>query len=79
MYSIKRYLLISIIYFLVSACSDGGGDTNSIDSAVASCIDRGVAYFKEIGSYPSLATEPNKGRSAAEVASERCSRTTTAF
>ena len=44
-------------------------------STVAGCVADGVAYFKEIGSYPTL----SDGRNAEEVASERCQRTLTAF
>lgn len=40
------------------------------------CVARGVAYFKEIGSYPTL---QSSGESADRVARERCARTTTAF
>jgi len=43
--------------------------------AIEACVGRGIAYFKEIGSYPRL----SDGRSAAQVARERCNRTTTAF
>lgn len=39
------------------------------------CTDRGIEYFKEIGSYPNL----SDGRSSAKVAAERCARTTGAF
>jgi hypothetical protein len=46
---------------------------------VEKCVARGIAYFKEIGSYPMLHTHPNKGRRAEVVARERCNRTTTAF
>ncbi|HEY0028484.1 MAG TPA: hypothetical protein VGC35_11485 [Allosphingosinicella sp.] len=46
---------------------------------VADCVRRGIAYFKEIGSYPTLSSAPNRGRDAADVAVERCNRTTTAF
>ena len=46
---------------------------------VAACTQRGIAYFKEIGSYPTLSSAPNRGRSADEVAAERCNRTLTAF
>jgi hypothetical protein len=46
---------------------------------VEACAARGVAYFKEIGSYPTLSAAPNAGRSAEDVAIERCNRTTTAF
>ncbi len=46
---------------------------------IAACTSRGIAYFQAIGSYPTLKTAPNTGRSADEVARERCNRTTTAF
>jgi hypothetical protein len=46
---------------------------------VADCVERGITYLKEIESYPTLKSAPNVGRLAAEVASERCNRTTTAF
>ncbi|WP_128082151.1 hypothetical protein [Sphingomonas sp. Ant20] len=52
--------------------------TTESDS-IAECGKRGVAYFKEIGSYPTLKAAPNKGRSAIDVVAERCGRTTTAF
>lgn len=50
-----------------------------VDSAVESCISRGVLYFKEIGSYPTLTSAPSTGRRAESVAKERCERTVTAF
>ena len=46
---------------------------------VAACAKRGISYFKEIGSYPTLKSKPNRGRLAQDVAIERCGRTTTAF
>ncbi|WP_034619331.1 hypothetical protein [Chitinibacter tainanensis] len=49
------------------------------EPSVGDCVSRGIEYFKENGSYPVLKTEPNAGRSAYEVAVERCNRTTTAF
>ncbi|MCC2958946.1 hypothetical protein LK540_00665 [Massilia sp. IC2-278] len=52
--------------------------SNSGDN-VARCTERGVAYFKEIGSYPTLTSAPNAGRAAEDVAMERCQRTLTAF
>ncbi len=51
----------------------------AVVDGVAACTERGVAYFKEIGSYPTLSSAPNAGRSAREVAAERCGRTLTAF
>jgi hypothetical protein len=39
------------------------------------CVQRGIAYFKEIESYPNL----SNGRDATSVAIERCNRTINAF
>jgi hypothetical protein len=43
------------------------------------CVDKGVMYFAEIGSYPYLTQAPNRGRRAEDVAAERCERSTKAF
>lgn len=50
-----------------------------VDDGVAACVKRGVAYFKEVGSYPTLKSAPNAGKLADDVALERCVRTTTAY
>lgn len=42
---------------------------------LSGCISRGIAYFKIIGSYPTL----SDGRSSAAVARDRCGRTLHAF
>lgn len=60
---------------LVAGCTE---KPTEIDPITA-CVERGVSYFKEIGSYPRLTTAPNRGRLAEEVARERCERTLTAF
>lgn len=70
----------NVVAALIVIASCNGGSINSsaaqaTDDAVAACIQRGIAYFKEIGSWPKL----SDGRDAAEVAAERCWRTTTAF
>ncbi|UZK70781.1 hypothetical protein OKW76_07095 [Sphingomonas sp. S1-29] len=52
---------------------------NVAEDTVAACTKRGIAYFKEIGSYPTLSSAPNRGRAADDVAAERCNRTLTAF
>lgn len=62
-----------------SALNTKVSGTSDFADPVAECIARGVAYFKEIGSYPTLTSAPNAGRSAEDVASERCNRTATAF
>jgi len=48
-------------------------------SDIEVCVEKGVEYFKSIGSYPTLQSDPNIGRSAEDVARERCRRTITAF
>ena len=53
----------------------GCGNSGEVDA----CAAKGVAYFKEVGAYPTLQSDPDKGRRAEDVARERCGRTTTAF
>jgi hypothetical protein len=60
------------LFLLVGGCGPRESD-------LADCVANGVAYFKEIGSYPTLASAPNKGRKAEVVARERCERTPGAF
>lgn len=68
-------LFIACMTFLgVAGCGKSGPDPR-----IEACFERGVAYFKEIGSYPTLSSTPDTGRRAEEVARERCNRTTTAF
>lgn len=65
----------------VTETTDAGSSdelSDSVDPVIA-CARRGVAYFREIGSYPNLQSAPNKGRAAEDVVLERCQRTTTAF
>jgi hypothetical protein len=61
------------------AMSSCGGSSNDSSAAIEQCVARGIAYFKEIGSYPTLNSAPNAGRSAEEVTRERCNRTISAF
>ncbi len=75
----KFIALISIVVLLSSCGSDGTSDNSSATSDIASCVERGVQYYKDIGSYPTLSSAPNAGRRAEDVVLERCSRTTTAF
>jgi hypothetical protein len=48
-------------------------------SSVGACVQRGVAYFESIGSYPALKEPPNQGRLAQEVARERCQASVSSF
>ncbi|MDF0750167.1 hypothetical protein NLU14_07970 [Marinobacter sp. 71-i] len=68
----RNVFFAAISIALLAGCSEKTEKVNA-------CIERGVEYFKEIGSYPTLSSAPNKGRNAEEVALERCNRTTTAF
>ena len=71
----KIALFCILLAPFITSCSSG----ESAALEVSKCVDRGVQYFKDIGSYPTLNSAPNKGRSAETVARERCKRTTTAF
>ncbi|MGE0160771.1 MAG: hypothetical protein AB7T31_15310 [Gemmatimonadales bacterium] len=68
-----RNVVFAIVFV---ACA--GQDTNEA-LEVDACVERGIAYFKEIGSYPTLTSSAYEGRNADEEARARCERTTTAF
>ena len=70
----KVRVIIVFSAALVAACGSSGPNP-----AIEACVERGVSYFKEIGSYPTLSSAPNAGRKAEVVARERCNRTPTAF
>lgn len=53
--------------------------TTAEPPSLGACRQRGIAYFKEIGSYPTLNSPPEAGRSADVVAMERCTRSPYAF
>jgi hypothetical protein len=78
----RLHMVVVVVLLGIVSCSDNrSARTGSVpgrdrsDSEVDACVERGVQYFKDIGSYPTLST----GRSAEVVARERCNRTTTAF
>lgn len=93
-YGVKFYLVPALVTLALAGCieqqgavpSSGVGRETQLQDASSSfsdtvdeCVKRGVAYFKEIGSYPKLGSAPNAGRRAEDVALERCNRTLTAF
>jgi hypothetical protein len=53
------------------------GGCNSADSgpSVDACVEKGIAYFRDIGSFPYL----SDGRDAKLGVRDRCGRTTGAF
>lgn len=78
------FLFIIVIFSLISMSSGPqlpppAATSASQENDITGCVARGVAYYKDIGSYPTLYSEPNAGRSAEEVARERCRRSPTAF
>lgn len=74
-----KLLLLGIILLGFTNCSSNHEAEMEHSSELNACVERGVTYFKEIGSYPTLNSEPNVGRKAEDVANERCNRTYTAF
>jgi hypothetical protein len=71
---LKRLIRWAGALLTLAGCG-GSVDQKDVDA----CVERGVKYFKEIGSYPTLQASSNQGRLARDVAVERCNRTTTAF
>jgi hypothetical protein len=71
----KRQLLLVLGGATLLACSARPVGPDPI----AACTERGIAYFKEIGAYPTLTAAPNKGRAAEDVARERCERSSHSF
>jgi hypothetical protein len=73
---------------LLSAC-DNAAEREEIYGGVAreaervrkydACHSKGLDYFMDTGSYPTLKSAPNTGRLATDVIKERCSRTPDAF
>lgn len=71
--------MVQVFACIVALLSVAGCGKSDPDPQIEACVERGVSYFKEMGSYPTLKSAPNAGRSAEDVARERCNRTTTAF
>jgi hypothetical protein len=58
-----------------SAPSSSNSQQSPALAPMEACVAKGVAYFKKIGSFPTL----SDGRSATQVAYDRCGRTVKAF
>lgn len=74
MFRVIKLLVVAVAVLPLFGCGAGNPDPK-----VEACVEKGIAYFKEIGSYPTLSSAPERGRRAEDVARERCNRTTTAF
>ena len=68
-------LAIIALSVQLTGCSKAPDNTPTIDA----CVQNGIAYYKEIGSYPTLTSAGMAGRRADDVAAEMCSRSTQAF
>ena len=70
-------IVFGLIYY---ASNDSSAPENkAAPQNISSCVNNGIAYFKEIGSYPTLTSPPNVGMPADIVARERCTRSNSAF
>ena len=58
-----------------NATEEAGPESTTTQTTRAECQAKGEAYFREIESWPTL----SDGRIAADVAADRCGRTTGAF
>jgi hypothetical protein len=63
-----------LIAIAVSSCGETEEDKKQAEMQYHRCVNAGVAYFKEIGSYPILKSKEYKGKHALTEAKERCSR-----
>lgn len=72
----QRLVILLGILVAISACGNGDG---SRTTAVDTCVENGIAYYKEVGSYPTLTSAGFAGRRAEDVAAEKCSRSQLAF
>ena len=69
------FVLLMIANMFVGNSSNKVSNKVNTGSPIIACYQRGVAYYKEIGSYPTL----SDGRSAELVVRDRCDRANTAF
>jgi uncharacterized paraquat-inducible protein A len=76
-------VVVAVLIAAVAVFAVLGGQPRGSSAAhqqqVEACVARGVQYFKDVGSFPTLTAAPNKGKDAAVEARERCNRTLTAF
>lgn len=67
--------VIGCLYFLFSCVRTLSENASNYDKDVQLCIEKGIKYYKELGSYPKLSS----GKNAERAAEEKCARTTGAF
>lgn len=70
----KKIILLGLMFGLVG-CGEPKNSTGSSDN-IRECVQKGVAYYKEIGSYPMLKSE---NISAEDKALQKCENSSVAF
>lgn len=73
---LQRIFVLLTAVIAMSACGNADGSkTVTVDA----CVENGIAYYKEIGSYPTLTSAGLAGQRAEDVAADKCSRSALAF
>jgi hypothetical protein len=76
----KNRLVRLFIFLSMAAVISACGNTDAVKTTVLNgCVENGIAYYKEIGSYPTLTSAGLVGRRAEDVVEEKCSRSAMAF
>jgi hypothetical protein len=70
------FVLTFVLVLFATRSTDAPSGTTE---EIRQCTQKGVAYFKSIGSYPALISQENLEKSAEIAALERCGRTAHAF
>ncbi|MDC4667432.1 hypothetical protein OHV74_17485 [Acinetobacter baumannii] len=70
----KKIILLGLMFGLVG-CGESKNSTGSNDN-IRECVQKGIAYYKEIGSYPMLKSE---NISAEDKALQKCENSSVEF
>lgn len=73
---LQRMFVLLTAAIAMSACGKADGSSTA---TVDACVENGIAYYKEIGSYPTLTSAGLAGQRAEDVAADKCSRSALAF
>ncbi|EME5683561.1 TPA: hypothetical protein PVK60_000504 [Acinetobacter baumannii] len=70
----KKIIILGLMFGLVG-CGESK-EKSSADNEIRKCVQKGIAYYKEIGSYPMLKSE---NISAEDKALQKCENSSVAF
>ncbi|HCJ0348574.1 TPA: hypothetical protein NQH15_000268 [Acinetobacter baumannii] len=70
----KKIILLGLMFGLLG-CGGSNGKSSGYND-IKECVQKGIAYYKEIGSYPMLKSE---NISAEEKALQKCENSRVAF